>query len=413
MIEPTRVVILGMYYAPEVSGSAPYTTDLAEHLAARGHKVTMITTYPHYPEWKQRGRSRWFVRRSEVNGVTVIRVPAFVPRNPTLATRLLYEISFVATAGPLTMLSRADLYVGTTPNILSAVAVRAVATVRRKPHVQVLQDLVSSALTQTAQGTEQGRAAKATRAVEKWALGAAAVITVPGPSFERSLRRLGVTSRIEIIRNWTRTKEDFNDTTISAEYLKRTAGWPKRTIVLHTGNMGQKQGLDELSPAIQTIAQEEPGIHFVFVGDGNRKGALVSVTSGLPNVTISPSLPDAEFALALRSADVLLVHESAAVRDMSLPSKLTSYFASGKPVVAVVHDEGATAEELRTSGGGLIVKQGDAEALLAAIRIAVDDHDTRDRIVARAREHRTRAFDQTTNLARLSSLIDEAINEVA
>jgi hypothetical protein len=49
--EPLNFVIVGINYAPEITGCAPYNTDLAEKLASAGHKVTVITGLPHYPEW--------------------------------------------------------------------------------------------------------------------------------------------------------------------------------------------------------------------------------------------------------------------------------------------------------------------------------------------------------------------------
>jgi len=49
---------------------------------------------------------------------------------------------------------------------------------------------------------------------------------------------------------------------------------------------------------------------------------------------------------------------------MSVPSKLTSYFNSGRPVVAAVDPDGATADEMRAANGGVVVQSGDPQALL-------------------------------------------------
>ncbi|MDQ0819795.1 hypothetical protein QFZ79_002085 [Arthrobacter sp. V4I6] len=56
----TRITIIGLNYAPERSGNAPYTTNLAINLAAAGHSVSVITGFPHYPEWqRQPGYDGW------------------------------------------------------------------------------------------------------------------------------------------------------------------------------------------------------------------------------------------------------------------------------------------------------------------------------------------------------------------
>ncbi|MBD0321819.1 MAG: glycosyltransferase WbuB, partial [Aldersonia sp.] len=48
-----RVKIVGINYAPETTGIAPYTSGLADGLAARGHRVEVLTGQPHYPQWRR------------------------------------------------------------------------------------------------------------------------------------------------------------------------------------------------------------------------------------------------------------------------------------------------------------------------------------------------------------------------
>ena len=79
-------------------------------------------------------------------------------------------------------------------------------------------------------------------------------------------------------------------------------------------------------------------------------------------------MPEDRFPDVLGAADVLLVSERPSVRDMSLPSKLTSYFAAGRPVVALTRTDGATAAELRRTGAGLVVPAGEGGALLHTLR---------------------------------------------
>ncbi|HCG00097.1 MAG TPA: glycosyltransferase WbuB, partial [Chloroflexi bacterium] len=45
-------MLIGLNYAPEVVGIGPYTTELAEYLAAAGHEVSVLTGFPYYPHWK-------------------------------------------------------------------------------------------------------------------------------------------------------------------------------------------------------------------------------------------------------------------------------------------------------------------------------------------------------------------------
>ena len=77
-------------------------------------------------------------------------------------------------------------------------------------------------------------------------------------------------------------------------------------------------------------------------------------------------LPDEEYTAALAAADVLLVNEKPELREMCVPSKLTSYFATGRPVLAAVDDESSSAGEIESSGAGRVVPSGDPAGLLQA-----------------------------------------------
>src|SRR5829696_4590514 len=132
------LLVIGMYYAPETTGSAPYTTDVAEFLAACGADVHVITTAPHYPMWRREQSFRRHWSRKRIHNVTVHRVPAYIPRHPTLARRLVYEGSFVAAALPALATSRVDAVIGTSPNLFSAALAAAYAGSLKRPLMQLV-----------------------------------------------------------------------------------------------------------------------------------------------------------------------------------------------------------------------------------------------------------------------------------
>jgi glycosyltransferase involved in cell wall biosynthesis len=97
-----------------------------------------------------------------------------------------------------------------------------------------------------------------------------------------------------------------------------------------------------------------------------------------------------EFREALAAADVLLVNELRGVGEMAVPSKLTSYFSAGRPVLAATDVNGVTAQEVRDSGAGVVVEAGDPAALLdAAVRLA-DDVEAAPRMGAAGRHYAAR-----------------------
>jgi len=119
--------------------------------------------------------------------------------------------------------------------------------------------------------------------------------------------------------------------------------------------------------AARCASASHPEIKFVLMGDGSRRGSLKQTAAGLNNLHFLEPQASEDFPDVLAAADVLLINERATVRDMSLPSKLTSYFAVGRPVVAAVRDDGTTAAEMRRAAAGVIVAPEDPRALLETI----------------------------------------------
>ena len=89
-----KITIIGLNYAPELTGIAPYTTRLAESLAAGGMSVDVITGYPHYPEWRLKDGYSGLKMVETTRGVRITRYRHFIPRRVTAIGRVLLEASF-------------------------------------------------------------------------------------------------------------------------------------------------------------------------------------------------------------------------------------------------------------------------------------------------------------------------------
>lgn len=69
-----KVLVVGVNYAPEISGIAPYTSAMAEGLTSRGDVVQVITGIPHYPQWANYTNFTGITRVEEIHGVSVRRM---------------------------------------------------------------------------------------------------------------------------------------------------------------------------------------------------------------------------------------------------------------------------------------------------------------------------------------------------
>ncbi|MBA3073681.1 MAG: colanic acid biosynthesis glycosyltransferase WcaI, partial [Anaerolineae bacterium] len=94
-----KILIHGLNFSPELIGIGKYTGELAAWLAQAGHDVHVVTTPPYYPEWKvQQPYRNWKYQKENWQGVTVIRCPLWVPRNPTGITRIIHLFSFAVSS---------------------------------------------------------------------------------------------------------------------------------------------------------------------------------------------------------------------------------------------------------------------------------------------------------------------------
>ncbi|MEA2530613.1 MAG: colanic acid biosynthesis glycosyl transferase WcaI [Thermomicrobiales bacterium] len=362
---PRRVLIVGMNYWPEETGNAPYTTGLAEHLSRRGARVTVIAGMPYYPSWRVDDgyRLRWRLREQR-NGVDIHRFRQYVPGRQSAARRAMFEATFLAHAATVRGLDAPDLVLGVLPTLSDGVLAMTLAHRYRVPYALVVQDLVGQSAAQSGIAGG-GRVARTTMAIEGRVARGAARVAIVSDGFRPYLQGLGVDpARIELLPNWSHVVPSQR----SRSDVRAELGWADgEHIVLHAGNMGLKQGLENLVNAARLAAELAPDHRFVLMGDGNQRARLQALAAGLPNLDFLPPQPADRFMDVLAASDVLLVNERGTVVDMSLPSKLTSYFVAGRPVVAAVSPAGVTAREIARSAAGLTVPGDDPPALVAIL----------------------------------------------
>jgi glycosyltransferase involved in cell wall biosynthesis len=190
-------------------------------------------------------------------------------------------------------------------------------------------------------------------------------IAVISNGFQRYLEKGGIASdRIQRVCDWTHDGAPTESVSQSRERL----GWGEREFIcLHAGNMGQKQGLDTVLEAARLL--NHVGIKIVLSGDGNDRRRLQERARELrlANVFFLELQPRGKYEAMLRAADALLLNQRPSVADMSLPSKLASYFASARPVVAAVAADSEAAETVRLAGAGIVVPPGKPAALVEAV----------------------------------------------
>jgi colanic acid biosynthesis glycosyl transferase WcaI len=341
---------------------------MAEGLAASGHDMSVITTMPHYPEWRFRQGYEGWTRRESLNGVRVTRVRHRLPGTPVGIDRLLSELSFGIRALFSASWKKSDVVVFVTPALFAIPLALVRLRLQRSRPTTILwvQDLYGEGMVQASGRARRSLMSRVVMRVEAAVFQRVdRVVTIHQRFAERIDQFTNGSVETTVLRNWSHRPPAAR---VDRDAARAMLGWDRdEVIVLHAGNMGVKQDLDNVLAAARLVDVESSPLRFVLMGDGSQRSRLEALGSDVPSLRFVAPLGDDLFALALQAADVLLVNEAVGVQDMALPSKLTSYFTSGRPIVAATSATSVTAAELRAASAGVQVPPGDPSALILAV----------------------------------------------
>lgn len=398
------VLFIGINYAPEPTGIGPYTTGMAVGLAKRGWSVDVVTGFPHYPWWRVSPEHRALPAWSTSEGVRVRRVRHFVPRRHSAATRALHELTFGLRA-ITSRWNRPDLVVLVSPAMLASRIAAVKARLFGVPVVTWVQDIYTLGVQETEAGPGAGL-------ISRWERGLAHAsrrVVVIHQRFRRMMvEDLRVERPVDVVRNWSHVPalHDRRDATV-----RRALGWrPDEIIVLHAGNMGAKQGLENVVHASRIAATNGSRVRFVLLGDGNQRRALEAM-GGNSHLQFLDPMSDDDFHGALSSADILLVNERPGLTEMSVPSKMTTYFATGLPVVASVDPRSTTYDEMSASGAGPCVPADDPAALVAAAEALADDYEGARALGMSGRNYRERVLSESAAIEHFEAVLIAALSD--
>jgi colanic acid biosynthesis glycosyl transferase WcaI len=193
-------------------------------------------------------------------------------------------------------------------------------------------------------------------------------------------------SRCELMPNWVdlesiRPQQD--ESHVQNPYRQELGIAPDQIVLMYSGSMNKKQGLELLVKAIAQLA-DLPQLVWLLAGEGPTKADLVRATERFSQVMHLPLQPAERMNDWLNAADIHLLPQKAGAADLVLPSKLLGMLASGRPVVAT-STPGSELAEL-ASEAGACTAPGDAAAFAAALRQLISDPQQRLMTGKRARQ---------------------------
>jgi len=364
-----KILVMGMNYVSEKTAIGPLTAQLCEYLVQEGHQVRVVTSFPHYPEWRiQDGyRGKAFMRDC-VNGVPVYRSYVYVPSKPSSIQRIVYDSSFSLSAWVSSLqVQEIDVIVCVSPPLELGLTAWMIGAFKGTPFLFYVQDLIPDTAVDLGMLKNQGMIRLAYR-LEKFVYNKASAIGVISHGFAENLWAKGVPrSKVHYLPDWIDL--DFMKPLDRNNLFRRQQDLSDSDfLVMYAGTLGSKQGLEVLLDTA-SILREHKDIVFFIVGEGVRKAVLMEQAQAihLPNVRFLAFQPRTLSPSMFSAADVLVLTQQARVTDSCMPSKLLYNMASATPVVAAVDRSSEAARVMVNADAGLIAKPENPKALAEAI----------------------------------------------
>jgi len=413
-----HILVVSQFFAPEMGAPAARFGDLGRQFVAAGHRVTVLTTFPNFPQGKvYAGHRQAIAARQTVDGIEVLRTPILAMGGHSPLRKAALYASFAGSAivqGGLRGL-RPDVVVGTTPPPTVAYASLALARRYGVPHVVDIRDIWPEAVVNAGR-VQAGPAVRALEALNAVVLRSSAAVTTVSEGKRQRLLELGARpGTVHVVPNgadlaqfdaWAAAHRDAARTLLAGLGLDLD-----RPIALYAGVFNPPQGLDGLlDVAARRKARGSDLLQFAIIGDGALRDHLQAriAAEGLHQVKIGGpvdrTLIPALYALATCTVVILRPRKDT----HTVPSKIYEAMAAGRPVVLSADGEVQTIA--RTAGCGPIGDAGDLAALDSQLDQLLGDPAAAEAMGRAGRDYARQHNDRATLAVRYLDLLRRAVD---
>lgn len=395
--------------------------ELSKYWVAQGHHVTVLTSFPNYPDGViydgYKSKNRKLILRENIDGIEIIRVFTITTHLRSSFRRGLYYISFFFTSLLVGLfLKKHDLVIATSPSLFVGLTGLTVSRVKKVPFVFEVRDLWPEIM--TAVGVA-GNNSITYRLFDKIAetlyLKSDLIITVTS-SFKdviatcRSIPR----EKIKIIENAVDT-DFFKPFKVNPEDMNKL-GLKNKFVVSYVGTIGYTHGVDVILDAAMVLKDKYPDILFLIVGSGSDKERLskIAAEKGLQNVLFTGKQPRSKIPTYINASNISLVLSSKSeLLKKTIFAKLFEPMACGKPIV--VGAEGETKDIIvEKANAGIYFEPEDVKGFIESILILYNNQNLRESLGKNGKifvtEHFSRPKKANEYLNILKSLVEKRKN---
>ncbi len=400
-----RILIISQYFYPENFK----INDVALTLKKKGYEVEVLTGTPNYPHGNfYNGYKFWKKNDSSFHGINVYR-SKLIPRKkggPLMLSLNYISFVFFGFFKLMTINQKFDKILTFAPSPITVGILSSIAAIRFKAKsILWVQDLWPESV-KVAGGIRNQLILSSldylTRLIYKFT----DLIIIQSEFFEDYLINQRVSkNKIIYIPNYA---EDFYKITKPDKTIKQRYG--DSFSIVFAGNIGEAQNLDVLVDAAKILIEDNINVKFIFIGDGRYKYSLKQYVDKLnlsDSIIFMGYINPSEISEYFATADALFLSlKSAKIFSLTIPSKLQTYMACARPIIASI--DGVSAKIINDSKSGFTCKSGDPKLLAKIIkRMSKLSAHERVKMSKNAYKYYKKNFDKEIVISKLISIINQ------
>ena len=335
-----RVLIVSQFFWPENFK----INDVAKGLKERGHEVSVLTGIPNYPKGKfYKGYSFFKMKKEDYEGITIYR-SSVIPRGSGSSIKLFlnyFSLALFASIRILFVREKFDriLVFEASPITIGIPAIVAKCKFKAPIYFWV-QDLWPESIT-AAGGVSNKSIISLVDKLTRFIYRNSKMILVQSKAFIPYIQNQGVNSeKIVYLPNSTESfYKKVKDNNKFIDLIPKDG-----PVLMFAGNIGEAQGFDTIIKAAKYLDENDVKVNWVILGDGRQKKSIINriETLGIQDrFFFLGSYPGKDMPYFFIHADALLVTlKKNIIFSYTIPSKIQSYLACSKPIIASLDGEG-------------------------------------------------------------------------
>ncbi len=360
-----EILIVSQYFWPE----SFKINDLAFALKERGHNITVLTGMPNYPEGKFFKGYELFSKKTEFfGGIKIIRVP-IIPRGSASGMMLFLNYFSFMTIGTIWSFFLSRKYEAIIALNYSPITAVYPAVIYKMLHDTVMYLWVFDLWPESVRSAGKLKWSivdKLLLRMVKSIYDKSDKILISSEGFGKSIKEKGVNeNKVVYMPNWA--EAIFEDLSLVDEQ-KYLSIIPDGFIIMFAGNIGEAQDFDSILKAAE-LTQKIRDIKWVIIGDGRKREELKKEIDSRclsESVFLLGRYPLFEMPSFFVHANIMLFSlKDEEIFSLTLPGKVQSYMAFGKPIVAMINGEGY--EVVMKANCGFTCSAGDYKGLASNI----------------------------------------------